>query len=305
MKKLSSLGLVFVLLFGLVACQEKAETTEQTETNTETVETVEETTETEEEATETEEGKEGSKLDLIKESGKLVMGTSADYPPYEFHAIIDGQDQIVGFDVEFAKKIAEGLGVELEIQDMSFDAVLTGVQNGLIDIGVAGINPKPDRDKTIDFSDIYFVSQYCVLTSADSVSEYTQTSDLNGKAIGVQTGTVQEGLVADHLEPGNVVSLPKVTELIMQLKSGMIDAIVLEVPVANSYMNANPDIAIVEGIDFKEFELEGGSAVAIGEGEKELQEAINEIIKELLESDQIQTWYAEAVELSDSLQVQE
>ena len=305
MKKILSLMLVMALVFGLAACNNETTTTEP-ETTDEVV--TEETTspaegETEGEAAQTEGGT--SKLDTVLNSGKLVVGTSADYPPYEFHAIIDGEDQIVGFDIEFAKAVAEGLGVELEIQDMAFDAVLAGVQNGIIDVGIAGINPDPTRDETLDFTDVYFESSYCVLVNAEDVDQYTTTEDLNGKALGVQTGTVQEGIVADHLEPGNVVSLPKVTELVMQLKSGMIDAIVLEVPVADSYMKANSDIATVENIDFSEFEIEGGSAAVVAEGEAELQEAINEIIAELVAEGKIEQWYAEAVELADSQQIQE
>lgn len=293
MKKILALMLVFVLVFSLAACNqtEPAETNESEESET-PVSEVQKDGEVE--------VVEAAGLDEIKANGKIVLGTSADYPPYEFHTMVDGKDAIVGFDIEFAKAIAEELGVELEIQDMAFDAVLAGVQTGLLDMGIAGINPDPERAEIFDFTDIYFESQYCVLVSSDKASEFTKAEDLNGKSIGVQTGTIQEGIVNDNLQPGNVVSLGKVTDLVMQLKSGMIDAIVLEVPVADSYAGSNPDIAVIKEIDFTEFEIEGGSAVAIQKGNTELVEAINEVIAKLKDEGKIDEWYAEAVKLADT-----
>lgn len=309
MKKILSLMLVLILGLTLVACNNDT-TEEAKETATDTVAEVEETaeeTETTEETEETTEVAEGSnnKLQTIQDSGKLVVGTSADYPPYEFHAVIDGQDQIVGFDIEFAKAIAEELGVELEIQDMDFSAVLAGVQNGIIDLGVAGINPTPDRQEVMDFTDIYFKSEYCILVNADDVDNYTTEEDLNGKAVGVQLGTIQETMVNENLEPSNTVALGKITDLVMQLKSGMIDAIVIEVPVADSYAKANPDLATVNELTFEDYDMEGGSAAVAQKGEVEFVEKINEIIAKLQEEGKFEEWYADAVELADTLNTEE
>lgn len=309
MKKILSLMLVLILGLTLVACNNDT-TEEANETATDTVAEVEETaeeTETTEETEETTEVAEGSnnKLQTIQDSGKLVVGTSADYPPYEFHAVIDGQDQIVGFDIEFARAIAEELGVELEIQDMDFSAVLAGVQNGIIDLGVAGINPTPDRQEVMDFTDIYFKSEYCILVNADDVDNYTTEEDLNGKAVGVQLGTIQETMVNENLEPSNTVALGKITDLVMQLKSGMIDAIVIEVPVADSYAKANPDLATVNELTFEDYDMEGGSAAVAQKGEVEFVEKINEIIAKLQEEGKFEEWYADAVELADTLNTEE
>ena len=97
----------------------------------------------------------------IIDSGKIVLGTSADYPPFEFHALIDGQDTIVGFDIEIAKYIADELGVELVIQEMDFDKLLGGLDTGMLDMVIAGMNPDPDREA--NFTDIYYEAQLSVL----------------------------------------------------------------------------------------------------------------------------------------------
>lgn len=298
MKKLFTILLAVTMIFALVACNNEAK--EGTETEVETpvteVEETEETGEGEEPAETTGE----NKLDQIKSTGKLIVGTSADYPPYDFHAIVDGEDKIVGFDMEFARAIAEEWGVELEIQDMDFAAVLAGVQTGMVDLGIAGINPNPERAETMDFSDIYFESSYCILVREADKDQYKTEEDLNGKSIGVQTGTVQEGFVTENVEAGNVVSLGKVTDLVMQLQSNMIDAIVVEVPVADSYAKNNEGIVAVPEVDFSDFGIEGGSVVVAGKGQEELIEAVNEVIAKLQSEGKFEQWYAEAVELADS-----
>ena len=99
-------------------------------------------------------------LDAIKSKGKLVVGTSADYAPYEFHTQVNGKDQIVGFDIEIAKQFAKDLGVELEIKDMAFDGLLVALQADKVDMVFAGMTPTEVRKKNVDFSDIYFTATH-------------------------------------------------------------------------------------------------------------------------------------------------
>jgi len=239
-----------------------------------------------------------NKLEAIKSSGKLVVGTSADYPPYEFHMIIDGVDTIVGFDIEIAKAIASGLGAELEIKDMAFDAVLAGVGTGMIDLGVAGINPTPEREAAMDFSDVYYKASHTIVVKSENASQYASQDDLKGKVIGAQTGTLQEG-VAQEIEGVTVKSLGKVTDLILELKTGKIDAVILELPVANSYANQNEDLSVVEKVVFEK--MEGGSSVITAEGEKELMAAVNEIIAQLIKDGKIDTFVADATMLAEQV----
>ena len=238
-----------------------------------------------------------NKLEEIQAAGKLVVGTSADYPPYEFHMMIDGKDQIVGFDVEIMKELAEGLGVELEIQDMGFDAVLAGVGTGLIDIGVAGINPMPEREDAMDFSNVYYKASHTIIVPADKVSDFQSGDDLKGKTIGVQIGTLQEQVANEQIQGATVKSLVKVTDLILELKTGMIDAIILEMPVAKSYEKQNPDLKVADNIIFEK--MEGGSTVITANGETQLMDQINKILKDLVDSGKVDQFVAEANELAD------
>lgn len=237
-----------------------------------------------------------NKLEAIKAANKLVIGTCADYPPYEFHMIIDGVDTIVGFDMDVAKAVAENLGVELEIKDMNFDAVLAGVGTGMIDIGVAGINPTPEREDAMDFSDVYYKASHTVLVKAENIDKIKTKDDLKGKVIGAQTGTVQEG-VAKEIEGATVKSLGKVTDLILELKTGKIDAVMLEVPVASSYEKQNADLAIPTDIIFEK--VEGGSCIITANDETELMAEVNKVIAELLETGKIDEFVANANQLAE------
>lgn len=115
------------------------------------------------------------------------------------------EGKIVGFDIDFAKAIADGWSVELVVEDMDFSAVLASVQQGMMDIRVAGINPTPEREKALDFQIFIFKSSYCVLTTADAVNhEFKTVEDLMEKLSGVQLGTVQQ-LVDENVDAEHVL----------------------------------------------------------------------------------------------------
>lgn len=281
LKKLLALAMIFILGISLVACGGN----NKDQNNSESENAPSESTGT---------------LEDIKKSGKLVVGTSADYPPYEFHAMIDGKDQIVGFDMNIAKAVADDLGVELEIQDLGFDAALQAVQTGLVDLGIGGINPTPDRQEAFEISDIYYTAEYVALISKEKMAEFNELSDLDGKEIGVQTASVQEGFVNENLKPSSLLSLPKITDLVIQLNSGLIDAIILEKNVAESYVKANSELAMAN-IDFSNEDIEGGSAVIASKGNTELMAEVNKTLKRLIEDGSIDKWYLEAVEQTEFL----
>lgn len=242
---------------------------------------------------------EKSKLEEIKKKGVLVIGTSAAYPPYEFHIIDDGVDTIVGFDIEIAKAIADDLGVELEIKDMNFDAVLTGVTSGMIDLGIAGITPTDERKESADFSKVYYQAKQAVLVKADLSEEFTSAESLYGKTVGVQTGTTQEQ-IASGLESVNVKSLAKASDLVLELKSEKIDAVMLELPVAASYAKQNRDLAVAQSVEFEN--TDSGSAVVAAKGESELIDAVNETIDKLISEGKIDLYVSEATALAEQLQ---
>ncbi len=224
---------------------------------------------------------------------KLVLGTSADYAPYEFHKEIDGKDTIVGFDIDIAKAIAEDLGVELEIKDMSFDGLLEALVTGKIDFIIAGMTPTPERAENVDFSNIYYTAVNNILINKENMDKISSLEDLKGKKIGVQKGSVQEALVSEQVKDAEIKSLSKITDLILELKYGKIDAIVIENPVAVAYVEKNEDLMITDmKLDVNSEEL--GSAVAAAKGSDELIEAINKTIDKLIQEGKIDEFIVKA-----------
>ncbi|MGB3368460.1 MAG: transporter substrate-binding domain-containing protein [Acidaminobacteraceae bacterium] len=248
------------------------------------------------EATEATETSVEDKLSEIKEKGVLVLGTSADYPPYEFHKEIDGNDTIVGFDIDIAKQIAADMGVELEIIDMKFEGLLPALTAGKIDLIVAGMNPTEERKKSVDFSIVYYDPSQTMLVKSEMVSELNTIESFVGKNIAVQKATLQEETAAEVFPDSNVKSLSKIPNLIMELKTGKVDGLILASPVANSYAKGNDDIS-VNGLDLGS---EGGVSIAIGKDGGELIESINSTLTKLLDSGELDQIITDATLLSES-----
>lgn len=236
-------------------------------------------------------------LEGIKEKGTIILGTSADYPPFESHIMIDGKDEIVGFDIEIAKYIAEELGVELEIKDMDFDKLLGALSTGMVDIVIAGMNPDPKRAKEVDFTDIYYEASHTVLINKESSSDITKIEDLNGKSIGVQMGTTQEEIAKTTIENAELMSLSSNIDIVMNLKTNKIDCAIMEEPVAKAFANKDDGLMVVESITF-DSDSEG-MAIAVKKGNDELTEKINEIISDAKSKGLLDKWFVEANELND------
>ncbi len=232
-------------------------------------------------------------LESIKARGKIVLGTSGDYPPYEFHKEIDGQDSIVGFDIEIAKEIAKDLGVELEIKDMAFGGLLAALDSGNVDFVLAGMTPTPDRAKNVNFSNIYYTAIQAVIVRSGEENSISTIEQLNGKKVGVQKGSIQEEL-AKSITGVEIKALGKLPDLILELKNNKVAALIVELPVANAYAENNTDLAI-SSIDFPE--SDGGSAVAIKKGNNDLTETINQTLNRLIEQKLIDKFVSDATNL--------
>ncbi|ERJ12649.1 transporter substrate-binding domain-containing protein [Haloplasma contractile] len=237
-----------------------------------------------------------NKLEEIKANGKIVLGTSADYPPYEFHAIIDGKDTIVGFDIEIAKEIAKDLGVDLVIKDMKFDGLLAALDSGNVDFVLAGMTPTKEREENVVFSNIYYTAVQAIVVRTEDVKTVTSLDDLNGKTIGVQKGSIQHGLATEQFTSSKIKALGKLSDLMLELKNDKIDALIVELPVANSYVSKNQDLAVTK---LTIGSADGGSAVAIQKGNQELVDSINETLVRLISENTIETFVAEANEISN------
>ena len=132
---------------------------------------------------------EGGKLAEIQAAGKLVVGTSADYAPYES---IDESGAFVGYDMDLIRAVGEKLGVEVEIQDMPFDTLIAAVQEGKIDAVIAAMQATAERDQQVDFTIPYRMTKDAFVAVGDSTLVIEKPEDAAGKSIGAQTGTVQE-----------------------------------------------------------------------------------------------------------------
>lgn len=232
-----------------------------------------------------------TKVDKIKKAGKIVLGTSGDYPPYEFHKAVDGKDTIVGFDIEIAKEIAKDLGVTLEVKEMSFDGLLTALNAGKIDFVLAGMTPKPERLESADFSNIYYTAVQTLVVRAEDASKIKSADDLNGKVVGVQKGSIQVDVAAEQLPKAEAKLLGKITDIVLSLKTNKVQAAIIEGPVAKSYVNANKDLIIS---DVKLNAPDAGSAVAVDKGNKELVAEINKTLDRLTKAGLIDKLVTEA-----------
>ena len=241
-------------------------------------------------------GAKEDKLTAIKEKGELVVGMSADYAPYEFHILDEnGEDQIVGFDVDMAKEIAKDMGVELVIQDMNFENIVGGVSTGKIDLGISGITPNEKRKKSIDFSDIYYTAEHGILVRTEDKDKYKGFADLNGQKVGAQMGTIQADLATEKVENGDIQLLSNVNDLVMSLKGGKIEALVVELPVAEMIAKNNPELVLAEE---KVTDSEGGSAIAIQKGQEALVEQVNSTINRIKEEGLLDQFIIDANELA-------
>ena len=293
LKKYLALLLAGILIFSLAACGKDNGTQDNSNHNTANDQQGGADTPSTPDASSS--GATGGKVQAIKDAGVLVVGTSADYPPYEFHTEIDGQDTIVGFDIAIAQYFADSLGVKLKVVDMAFDSLLISLSKGDFDLVMAGLTPSEERKKAVDFTDVFFSNKQIVIIRKDDDALYNTTGDLAGKKGGAQTGTVQMELGANVVGADNVVGLTKFQDLIMELKSGKIDAVFTNSMTAAAYVSGNPDLEIKDiGIDYEETGFAGG----VQKGNEDLVEYLNGAIAEMQEKGLIDQYVAEAQALA-------
>jgi len=215
-----------------------------------------------------------SLFEKIKERGYIVVGTTADYPPFEF--VDPNTKKIAGLDVDIVEAVAKELGVSVKWEDMLFDSLIAAAQTGKIDMIAAAMGLKAERIPKLDYSIAYLQGDNVLVVKGDSpvepFADLAEAGKLNLK-IGVQSGTIQEGIINDLVEEGkvkkeNVVSYVRVDLMISDLVAGRIDAALIDKPVADSFATRYP-IRIVYT------EWAPPKCLWIPKGEKELLEAID------------------------------
>ena len=228
------------------------------------------------------------KLQEIKDKGKLVMGTSADYPPYEWHLIKDGKDEIIGFDIDIAQAIADELGVELEVKDMAFDGLIPALSTGKIDMIIAGMNATEERKQSVDFTDVYYTQTDIVVIRKEDADKFTSEDSLKTAALATQKATVQETYLLETFPDAEIQSVPKWNTAIMSLTTGKVDAVMMVDTVAKQFIAQNDDLMVA---NFDINSTPNAAAIAVAKNGGEFLETVNNIVNEMKDSGKIEELY--------------
>lgn len=226
----------------------------------------------------------------------IVLGTSADFPPYEFHKVINGKDEIIGFDIQIAKQIAADMGAELKIEDMSFDSLLPALTSGRVDFLISGMNPTPERKKSIDFSNVYYRANQSIMVRTADKDKYNTMDTLKGAKIGVQKSSLQEE-IGQKIEGAQLTSLDKISDILMQLQTNRVDATIIEGPVAKA--NLTEDFAITDAVPEVE---DYGYAIGVKKNNPELLNSINRTLDRLTKENKVEQYVDEASALVNGQQ---
>ena len=234
------------------------------------------------------------------EKTTLVMGTSADYAPYEFmYPDANGNMVYGGIDISVAQTIADSMGMELEVQNMSFDFLLNNLQQGKCDMVLAAIEVTPDRLESADFSDPYYTDlPKMVVVPADQASAYATLADFSGKLVGAQTATTCVDIVNNDMPGAQLNSQTAVTDMFNMLANGKLDAVVVDGAIAMQYVENNTNLAIADASG------ELGEAlpycVAVAKGDPQgLLEGINAAIADMAANNMLDQFIADADALAD------
>ena len=231
------------------------------------------------------------KLKDILDKGQIVLATSPDYPPSEF---VDDQGNVKGSDIMLAQYIANSLGVDLKVETMDFNAVLTAVDTGKVDIGISGFGYKADRAEQFELSHGYQSSSaaahHTLLVPAEKADEYKSLADFSGKKIDTQANSLQEMYVTDQIPDADLQKVATLDQAILELQTGKIDAIALDSTTAKNYAETSDGmfVSVYEknGVEFdlSQYADESGNVVAVKKGETSLIDAVNQVIDSLATS---------------------
>ena len=284
LKKLLATGLAAIMVMGLVGCSSSKGSSSSASSDASSS------------AAKTE------KLQQIKDAGVLKVGTSAEYSPYEFNKVVDGEDKIVGFDDFVVQEIAKDMGVKVEYEDMDFDGLLGALQADKVDIVLAGMTPDEKRKKSVDFSDIYYTnSNVCIVTKGKE-DTIKKSEDLKDLKVGVQKGTTQADYVTNTLGISDATQLKKIPDLMLELQNGKIDVIVTGKAVAEINVKKYDNIAI--GNTTVGDEVAETAAAAIkksgnGVDNTSFVKSVNDTIKRLQDSGDMDKYMQEALKLAE------
>ena len=284
LKKLLATGLAAIMVMGLVGCSSSKGSSSSASSDASSS------------AAKTE------KLQQIKDAGVLKVGTSAEYSPYEFHKVVDGEDKIVGFDDFLVQEIAKDMGVKVEYEDMDFDGLLGALQADKVDIVLAGMTPDEKRKKSVDFSDIYYTNSNVCIVAKGKEDTIKKSEDLKDLKVGVQKGTTQADYVTNTLGISDATQLKKIPDLMLELQNGKIDVIVTGKAVAEINVKKYDNIAIgntTVGDEVAETAAAAIKKTSNGVENTSFVKSVNDTIKRLQDSGDMDKYMQEALKLAE------
>ena len=270
MKKITALMLSSAMMLSLAACGGSASTDTASSEAASSEAASSEAVSSEVASTEEAASSDAAELTTVT-AGKLTMSTNAAFPPYEMTT--DSGD-FEGIDIEVAGAIAKKLGLELQVDDMDFDAALLAAQNGKSDIVMAGVTVTDERLKVMDFSDTYAEGIQSIIVPEDS--DIASADDLTGKAIGTQRGTTGYIYCTDDFGEDNVIAYDDGLTAVQALNNGQVDAVVIDNAPAQEFVEANPGLKILDTAYAQE-----DYAIGVAKGNTQLLDAINGALEEL------------------------
>lgn len=227
-----------------------------------------------------------NRMKQIEDSGTLTMYTNAVFPPYEF---LGTGDEIIGIDVEIGQAIADELGVELEVVNSDFDGVISAIESGKGDVGIAGITITEERAQQVDFSVPYLNATQSLIVPAGS--EISTVEELASKNVGAQTGSTGYLSLEDQnlnglltRQPCNLQAYEAPTDAMLALKEGKLDAVVVDTVVAQQLINGDANYTTVTLQTADGTVVEESNGVVVAKGNEDLLEVVDGVITEMNES---------------------
>jgi len=207
---------------------------------------------------------------LVKD-GTLTVICSADFPPFEY---MDG-DNIKGYDAAIITEVGKRLGLDVEISHMAFDSLLTQVAGGSADVSISGLTIRDDRLELVDFSTPYYDSNLAIVTLASS--DIATKDDLKDKPVGAQSGSSGEDWTKENIGDKNYTPFQEITEALASLRTGKVEALVFDAPVAEAYVKSGySDCKVLEVIPTGE-----QYGIAVSKENPALTEAINKALADM------------------------
>jgi len=219
-------------------------------------------------------------VEEAEERGTLIMGTSADFPPFAF--VADGGQgrwgQYDGIDVAIGVRVAEQMGMDLIVRDAEFGGLIMDLNGGSIDFISSGMTIRPDRAEHVTFSIPYFTAMQYIAVPAGNPNNVNSVQDLAGLYVGTQLGTTGDIFITDYVAGADVIRYNRINEAFMALRAGTIDAVVLDSATVMMFVGTDGALEIVRDNDAFESEFYG---LAVRHEDTELLAAINQVISDM------------------------